>query len=216
MAQNAKKQPWSAYKSVLAREFLVYLGFEGSASIIRNFEPLLVPGLLQTEEYAETIIRTYASGEDTQSVVEMRVQARLERQEILMRAEPPQTFFILDEAVIHRWVGGSEVMRQQLEHLKSLGGLPNVSIQILPYEAGAHPGMTGAFVLLEFADPADDDVLYLEDARGDMVTRDDPIDTAEFVNTFWELERISTRPDQLEQVIDRVLREMEASGSGPG
>lgn len=220
MAQIGRRQVTGTYDDVLSKEVQTLLRYEKSASIIRQFEPSLVPGLLQTREYAEAIFRLFASPDDSDNVIRRRVEARLERQELLDRDDPPEMFFILDEAAVHRWVGaeqdytlGPAAMRRQLEHLKKIGEHPRVSIQCLPFAVGAHPGMKGPFVIIEFADPALGDLLYLEDARGDYISREDPEGTRPYLETFWSLETKATGKNDLNGFIDRVLKEMSESPS---
>lgn len=202
MAQVAKTQPWSAHRAVLRPDFIAYLGQECVAATIRSFAPLILPGLLQTEEYARaTTLATSTPGDANHETVERRVRARMERQQLLDREDPPEMSFIIEEGVLHRHVGGAEAMIRQLEHLRQLARRPHINVQILPFPAGAHPGMVGAFVLLEFPDPADDDVLYLEDARG-LVPREEEKDTARYKEIFFALEDMATVP--LEQVIDDI------------
>jgi transcriptional regulator with XRE-family HTH domain len=190
LARASRKQPWNDYRDVYTPQSLTLFGYEPSASIIREFEPLVVPGLLQTEEYARAIlVDTYGKDKETLDRV---VEARLERQELLDRNPPPEMFFILDEAVIRRAVGGIGVMRRQLNQLGALGSRPNISIQIVPFTVGAHFGLRGPFTILEFPDPNDDDLLYLENTGGEVTTREDPKLTADYLQAFWDLEAQAT------------------------
>jgi transcriptional regulator with XRE-family HTH domain len=209
MARIAKRQPWATYRDVLTPEFMVYLSYESSAAVLRQFEPLLIPGLIQTEEYARATIRILSASGVSDEVVERRVQARLERQDLLAREDAPQMLFIMDEAAIRRQVGRGTIMIRQLEHLKDMAKHPKVNIQILPFGVGEHPGMKGPFIVLEFPGPEDDNLLYLENSRGDLVSRDDPEDTASYVDTFIALEDLATPKGRLDDVIDRVIAQMK-------
>ncbi|GAA4455876.1 helix-turn-helix domain-containing protein [Phytohabitans houttuyneae] len=212
MAQAGKKQTWSNYKDVLAREFVIYLGYESAASILRQFESTYVPGLLQTEEYMRALIKTLADPGTSDRVIERQIEARLRRRSLLQRADSPQMFFILDEAVVRRWVGTQpgdpKVMRQQLRWLKEMGSLPAVSIQIIPFTQGAHFGTKGPFVLLEFPDARDDDLLFLENSRRNVVTRDDADEIEVYKSAFFDLEKIATQASELDAFLDGVLDTM--------
>lgn len=145
---------WHDYSAVLPPWFEVYVGLEAEATSIRTYQAQLVPGLLQTEAYARALLVAGRSDE-----VERQVGLRMKRQEVLTKPGAPQLWAVLDEAVLRRPVGGAEVMRQQLRYLADLA-LANVTVQVLPYSAGAHPAMLGAFVILEFGES---EVIYLED-----------------------------------------------------
>ena len=186
-AKSSKKSSWAEYRDVVSPSAATYFGYEASATIIRQFEPLLVPGLLQTEEYMRAVFHEVLLPDVN---VERMVQARLERQEILDREVLPELFFILDEAVLRRPLAGSATMRRQLERLEELGSRDRISIQVVPFTAGGYPGLLGPFVVLEFSD--DDTLLYLEN-RNDVVIRDDPDETGRYLDLFWQLEeRVAT------------------------
>lgn len=209
MARTARKETWSEYRDVLHPAFLTYLGYESSARLIRNYQQLLIPGLLQTEEYARAVL-TDVHG-ITGRPQERHWQARQRRQELHERENPPKMFFVIDEAAIHRQVGGPGAMRRQVERLKQLSTEPHITLQILPFTAGAQPGMRGPFVLLEFADPNDDDLLYLEHVTGDTTTRDVPEDTGPYLDVFYLLEEKALSPDDSRSLLDRVIQEMASS-----
>jgi transcriptional regulator with XRE-family HTH domain len=191
LAKAARERSWwSTYRDVAAPGLLQLIGYESAASIRRNFEPLIVPGLLQTEEYARAVIK----GLDDQAsadVVNTRVEIRMRRQELVDRANPPELFFILDEAVVRRVVGGKAVMRGQVRRLIEMADRPSVTIEVVPFSAGVHPGLKGSFVVLEFPDPADDDVLYVESPSGGLVSRDDPDEILAYREVFERLRSVS-------------------------
>ena len=123
-----------------------------------------MPGLAQTATYARAVLATRPN--TTEEQVEEFVTARLERQVILDRDQPPLLWLVVDEAVLHRDVGGTKVMHDQCVHLAELSERPNVTVEVIPYTAGAHSGLLGAFAIAEFADtPA---VAYLESAGGQI------------------------------------------------
>jgi transcriptional regulator with XRE-family HTH domain len=168
MTRASKERPWySKYENVLSPAFAQYLGYESSASVIRGFQPLTIPGLLQTDDYARAVIEASRSDE-----IDERVELRTIRQELLERSDAPEIYYVLDEAALHRIVGGVAVMRNQLRHLRDLAKQPRLSVRIIPFSAGAHTSMKGSFTILEFAD-WDEDVLYLETAGGSVTSRED-------------------------------------------
>lgn len=172
MAQVARRQTWREYRDVLSAEFIRYLGYESSAQVIRNFESLYVPGLLQTPDYAREIMRQFAP-DAPDKVVERRVLSRIQRQQLIDRADAPKMFFVVDEAVIRRWVGGPAVMRRQLKHLLLMERHPEVTIQVVKFESGKFVSAAGAFAHLQFLDASDSDLLYIENVQGDEFLRDD-------------------------------------------
>lgn len=213
LAKAARERGWwTTYKNVRDQEYLNYIGYETGASIIRQAQGLLVPGLLQTEEYAGAITREYI-GESSDLVKDL-VDLRLERQEQLLgREKPPQQFYVLDEAVIRRRVGGAEnpdLMPAQLRHLVELSNRPDVTIEVIPFEAGAHFGLKGPFTLLEF-ESALGDVLYLESARRGDLTRGDPASIpliTEYHEAFERLRNLSLEPQDSAEFISGVAGEM--------
>jgi len=201
MARGSKRQPFAAHKDVVSAETLRFWGYSLSASIIRQVEPLVVPGLLQTEEYARALLAGY--GIDPERI-EKIWEARSERQEILEQSELPEMFFILDEAAIRRMVGGENVMKRQLARLVELNSRPRLTVQVIAFEVGAHKAMRGPFVYLEFPEADDPDVLYLENASGDSVFRDDPDVTGDYLEDFLKLETLASPPQDLEKALALV------------
>lgn len=164
--QAAERGWWSAYASVIKPAYSTYIGFEEGAAQVDTYAALALPGLLQTADYARAVIR---AGGPTLSAdeIEQRVQVRAQRQTRLQAGL--HLWAILDEAVIRRPVGGSDVMRAQLRHLVDVADLPGVTVQIVPLDAGAYPGMVGAFTILRFADStAAPDVVSIEVPTGNV------------------------------------------------
>jgi len=158
------KDWWQQYSGAIPEWFQFYVGLEAAASARRGYESELVPGLMQTEGYTRAIMSTApAPGTDE---VERQITVRMERQKRLTAAGPLTVWVVLNEAVIRRVVGGPQVMRDQLAHLAELSALKNVTVQVLPYAAGAHPAMHGSFAIMEFPEPVDPDVVYLEAQTG--------------------------------------------------
>ncbi len=213
MARASKRPGWSEYRDVLSREFLIYLENEASASIIRQTEPLLVPGLLQTEEYSRAWLRSGNLGRESAKFIDRAWEVRASRQEIFDQPDRPEMIFILDEAAVRRHVGGASIMRRQLEFLKSVVTSGQVEIAVIPFSAGAHQGLRGPFTILEFAEPEDDPVLYFENSLGDTVTRDDTDLTSQYLTNFLELQEIAVQGADFLTLIDRTIAGM-AGGAG--
>lgn len=194
LARAGRERPWqSAYSNVASPRLLQFIELEAPASISRNFQPLMIPGLLQTEEYARIMLnqlKTDLPDEGLDSLVEVR----LRRQELIDRRDSPELFFILDEAATRRLVGGRDVMRRQLRRLAELADRPRITIWVLPFSAGAHEGMQGSFVIQEFPDPNDDDVLYQEGPEGELISHDDPELILRYRERFEGLRNLSLGP----------------------
>jgi transcriptional regulator with XRE-family HTH domain len=164
LARESKQAGWWQQYDVLPDWFETYVGLEAAAATIRTYEIQLIPGLLQTPDYARALFEH--SELNGPREVERSVSVRRARQEILKGDPVPQYWAILSEAALQRMVGGREVMRDQLRHLCTMGGLSNVTIQVIPNSAGAHPGMTTPFVILGFADREDPQIAFLDYLTG--------------------------------------------------
>jgi transcriptional regulator with XRE-family HTH domain len=158
---------WDAYADTLGPEYTALIALEAEASTLRWYSPMLVPGLLQTEDYAREVIRSglliAPPGE-----VERRVQVKMTRQRDLTKDQPAGLAVVLDEAALLRRVGGAGVMRGQLAHLAGMAERPNVTVQVLPLAAGAHPATTGEFTILAFPELIAPDVVFLENMTSDL------------------------------------------------
>jgi hypothetical protein len=146
------------------------------------------------QDYARAVIRgtlPHASAEQ----VENRVMARMERQALLAGDDPPRLWAIMDEAAVRRVVGGPAVLREQLGRLRDAAALPNVTVQVIPYDAGAHPGMPGSFIVLEFPDPADQGLVYLDSTAGDLFLEDNR-EIRRYILMFEHLRAAALRPDE--------------------
>jgi transcriptional regulator with XRE-family HTH domain len=198
---------WSQYRGKASPGLLDLIGYETAASARRNFEPLLIPGLLQTREYARAVIAAL-SERITPDRMDALVEIRMRRQELVNRANPPELFFILDEASVRRVTGGPDVMRHQLRHLLEVAEKPNVTIEVVPFSAGIRRGMRTSFVVLEFPDAADDDVLYLEDAEGGLVIREDREEIQAYRETFEDLGKVALQPKETVDYIGKLTEEI--------
>jgi transcriptional regulator with XRE-family HTH domain len=214
---RAAREParWSRYRDVASPEYLAFLGYESSAAIVRNFEPILVPGLLQTEEYAREVITAVEPAQRVDGLVDLRI----ERQEILVRPSAPDLHFIIDESVIQHLVGGPEMMRRQLLQMKELAGQPHIHLRIIPFDKGIYPRMRIPYVIFEFEAPEDEDVLYIENATDELVIKENsPIETengpVEYLQSFWRLEQLAEREAAI-AVLDRAISRLTNGARGP-
>jgi len=201
LARGSKKQSWAEYKEVYSSASLNLFGSEAAAKTIYKYEPEFVPGLLQTQEYAQALLTGLGQPERH---VELMVNARIERQELLDREPQPDLSFVIGEAALSRAVGGPRVMLRQLERLRELGARAGISLQVLPFSAGAHPHIGGAFTILQFADENLDDLLYLENAGGERTVRDEPEILADYYETFARLEGMATNPNDFANALERI------------
>jgi transcriptional regulator with XRE-family HTH domain len=158
---------WDTYADMLGPEYATLIALEADADTVSWYAAQIVPGLLQTEEYARQIIRSTLlispPGE-----IERRIQVRMNRQRVLTTDPPLNLAAILDEAVLRRVVGGPEVMRAQLRHLAEAAARPNIDLRVLPAAAGAHPAVTGEFTILRFPEMNAPDVVYLENMTSNL------------------------------------------------
>lgn len=148
---------WQPFNDLLPSWFETYLGLEQAATTIRTYEAQFIPGLLQTRDYARSVIRLGNEGE-----TDRRVQMRMRRQDILTRNTAPTLWAVVDENALRRPVGGWDVLADQIEYLLQVSERPNVKIQVLPYEVGGHPAAGGSFSILRFPEPELSDMVYME------------------------------------------------------
>ena len=207
LSRGARERSWwSAYRDASPR-LIQLIEYESASFIIRNFQPMLIPGLLQTGEYAATMIRNL-DPQATDQVVNLAVEMRTKRQQLLQQPETPLMVFIVDEAAVRRLVGGQQAMRRQIQRVLDESDKPTVTIEIVPFSAGAHPGMQGPFMLFEFPDAADDDALYLEGPSESRWNRDDPEEILSFRERFEVLRGLSLGPQGSRDLLSRLLDEL--------
>ncbi|MEU0156374.1 MULTISPECIES: helix-turn-helix domain-containing protein [Micromonospora] len=193
LSRQAAQLGWlQAYESELPELYTTYISFEAEARSVRNYESLFVPGLLQTENYARAVIRGVLPLA-TDADVQARVEARMQRQESLRKTEPLRLWAILDEAVLHRLTGGPAVMAEQLDALVSAAGQPHVTLQVIPFTSGAHAGMPGSFVVMDFPDPADPALVYVDSMAGDLFLEREA-DVRRYTSTFEHLRATALDP----------------------
>jgi len=206
LLREAGQRGWlQQYRSELPDVYSDYIGFEDEARSISNYESLFIPGLLQTEDYARALLQgtlPYASSEE----IESRVTARMARQALLDREDPPRLWAITDEAAVRRMVGGRAIMRGQLGQLREAAARPNVTIQVIPFDAGPHPGMDGAFVVLEFPDLADQSIVYAESAAGGLFLEEE-VEIRRYMLMFEHLRAAALRPDETVTLLAAIAAE---------
>jgi transcriptional regulator with XRE-family HTH domain len=165
--QGQQRGWWAIYDDVLPAGFEIYVGLETEAASLRAYDTHLIHGLLQTEEYARELFRASRPNDDPESIQRL-VDLRMRRQQVLTRDEPFDLWVVLDEAVLHRAIGGRQVMYEQLGRLVDAAAAPHVTLQVLPFAKGSHAGMDGTFSLLEFPEQTELDVVFIECPAGSI------------------------------------------------
>ncbi|WP_394300651.1 helix-turn-helix domain-containing protein [Sphaerimonospora cavernae] len=188
----------------LPDQYATYIGFEEEADNLLNYESLFMPGLLQTAEYAHAVIRGTLPTIPRQEV-EKRVEARMARQALLTRQSPLRLWAVIDEAVLRREVGGRQTMRGQLHKLLEASEEPNITVQVIPYGAGAHPGMTGSFVIMKH-DSDNPDVIYIESIATDLFLEGED-EIAKYTLVFEHLRAVAASPEATRHLIASVYGE---------
>ncbi|NGO13383.1 helix-turn-helix domain-containing protein [Streptomyces sp. HC44] len=168
LAEQANRPGWwHRYRDVLPGWFTAYVSLESGAKTLRTYEPHYVTGLLQTHAYARAILRA-GFPNDTDEELERRVDLRLRRQSLLAKPEAPTLWVVMEEAVLHRVVGGPEVMREQIDGLLTASDLDHVSLDIVPFSVGAHTGAFAPFTYFRFEEPELPDIVYTELLSGSV------------------------------------------------
>jgi hypothetical protein len=196
---------WQPYSDILPHWVEPYFGLEAAASFIREYELQFVPGLLQVEEYARAVIRL--GNLPSEEEVDRRARARISRQEILGRENPPKVWAVLDEGALRRVIGGPVVMRAQLLHLIDMCDHPAVTLQILPFAAGAHRAMGGPFTILRYTEPDLRDVVYIEQLTSALYL-DKPNEVDAYLEVIEEVclqaDPSAKTPGMLKSVLDTI------------
>ncbi|GGY94971.1 helix-turn-helix domain-containing protein [Streptomyces poonensis] len=210
-ATRASRRPpwWSPYRDVVSAEFGVYLGFEGSADALYAYHPTFVPGLLQTEDYARALLKSRYTGARLKDAVELR----MERQERLVRGqEGPELNFLVDEAALRRWIGGPDVMRRQVEHVKTVAGQPRVTVGVVPFSLGVHPVLRKGCIALTFTDG--DDVLFMENSSGALTVRNDQSAVDDYLTDFHKSADSSLFDDRMKALADEIIGHLPNGRAG--
>jgi DNA-binding XRE family transcriptional regulator len=197
---------WQPYTDLLPQWYRAYDDLESATTLIRTYEGQLIPGLLQTEDYMRAVIGCAHLDESPQEA-ERRVALRVARQGLLTRHRPPRLWAVVDEAALRRPVGGPQVMAAQLEALIEATKLANVVLQILPFGAGAHPAMVGAFSILRFADQQLPDVVYVEHHTNALyLDRRDEVE--KYLDVMESICVGSEPPAKTTELLDKILNDL--------
>ncbi|MFH8789349.1 helix-turn-helix domain-containing protein [Streptomyces roseoverticillatus] len=207
MAKESRQQGWwHAFGDI---PYSVYIGLETDAASLRVYEASLVPGLLQTPNYASAVTEG-SWPEATTADIERRVQVRMRRQERITDPENPlRLWAVIDESALRRIVGNREIMAEQMRQLVQFSLEPHITVQVLPYDVGAHPGMYGKFSILEFNDPQDASTVYLEGITSDLYL-EKPNDVQTYSVMYEHLRMQALNAEHSRQFIDRVAAEWAA------
>lgn len=207
LARDARKKGWWQAYGDLPTEYTTYIGLEAETASMRGFAATIVPGLLQTEDYARAVIRA-ALVISPPGEIERRVEVRVARQALLFRDEPLRLWTILDEAAIRRAIGDPVVMKSQLKRLLEVAELPNITVQVLPFAAGAHTATSGAFHILEFPRPADPDVVFVENLTGNLYVEREA-DVYRYTVAFDYLRAKALDPDDSRRFLAKVAAQLD-------
>ncbi|WP_069737101.1 MULTISPECIES: helix-turn-helix transcriptional regulator [unclassified Streptomyces] len=203
--EGRRKGWWAQYSDILTAGFQERLSIESDAARILAFQPMLVPGLLQTVEYATEVIRS-VNKTATEEEIDSYVEVRKSRQEIFARESPPQYLCLLDEAVLRREVGGPAVMAAQLDKILEMNNPPKLTIQVVPFAQGWHAGADGPFNVYSYPDPMDLDVVNLEYLDGALYLEEDE-SVGRYQLAFDELRAAALTSRQSMELISAVKRE---------
>jgi hypothetical protein len=198
---------WHRFGDVLPSWFHSYLGLEAAAALIRTYEVQFVPGLLQTQEYARAVV-LLGHGRAKEDEIERRVELRLQRQQILTRPDAPKLWMVVDEAALRRPIGGHDIMHAQIEALLEINStLPNVRLQVIPFNAGGHAAAGGAFTILRFPDDDLPDVVYIEQLTSALY-----LDKRDDVDLYAEaMERLCVEarpPTETAKILEEIRRDL--------
>jgi|SRR4051812_22600437 transcriptional regulator with XRE-family HTH domain len=209
ITRTKEKMWWDGYRDHFSQRFLNFLDYENSAARIRQYMDYMVPGLLQVEGYIRAVMAAYDTDAGN---VERGVQVRLRRQQLLAEKNGRQAWFLIDEAVLHRWIGGPGVLVQQLRKLNQLADQPNISIRVVPYTAGMHRGISKpSFTIMEF--PLDDEapIVNVDSPHREELNQVDQESQGEFIKTFHALEDIAASEADSTKIIDAVIDNVRMS-----
>ena len=209
LARDANRPGWwHSEGDIVPPWFQPYVGLESAASMIRTYELQFVPGLLQTADYARAVI-SLAHGKDVPSELERRVRLRMARQQILTRSDPPQLWAVIDEGALRRLVGGPDVMRAQIAALIDATKMPNVQLQVMPFDFGGHAAAGGSFSILRFPDQDLPDVVYLEHLISASYI-DKREDVEHYVAAMERLAVEADPPSETAETLGRILQDLES------
>lgn len=196
---------WTAYRDTVPEWFRTFVGLESDALDLWNYEAEFVPGLLQTPGYVRALLHStrpnISDGE-----IERQVNLRRERQQRIEGNHPPRLHFFINEAVVRRPVGHAETVREQFEQLIESSKLEHITLRIVPFSAGAHPGMTGSFAVMQFPDESAPAFVYIEHERG-ATYQEDPGDIDRYTVILTDLERLSLSPEGSREMLGEAAKQ---------
>ena len=203
LAREARQSPWwKRYSDVAPPALLELIDYESAASAVSQYETIFVPGILQTEEYASAVLQVFYDettvpddGASVPDKVAALVDLRTRRRELVNSENAPMFSFVLDESVIRRLVGSPAITSRQLMHLVDVATQSNVTIRVVPFTAGLHPGMKGPFEIVQFEDTPDENMVFLEGPSDDIIV-DDPTETQNYLAAFEHITEISLGPSE--------------------
>ncbi len=205
LSKSSRERSWWSAHPGIAKPLAELIEYESAAHVSRHYEDLVFPGLLQTTDYMRASLRQLGPGlpaDRINAVVEVRVKRQ---EELFKRAEAPLLYFVLDEAVIRRVVGGTDVMRRQLQQLIEASDMPNVTVEVVPFTAGLVQGLQTSFVIHEFLDDADEELLYLESPHGDLLIRNNQNEIESYREDFERLREASLGPQGTVDFLREVI-----------
>lgn len=209
LAKDARQRGWwSKYKEVFTERALP--DFEAEASVIRTFETQMIPGLLQTQDYAEALLRggRFANPE----IIKKKAEARMVRREILVRRTPTRLRAVIDEGALHKKIGGEKVLKEQLSYLHHMAQLPNIDLQVLPTDTGSHAGLCAPYTILEFPDPLDLPIVYIDTASNGLFL-EEPDEVEAHSATFGDVQGSALSTTQSADLVLDILKSLEEVAS---
>ena len=207
--QSQARTWWHPYRAGVPDPLERYVGYEAESTAMFEWEPQIVPGLLQTDEYARAVVEV-ARNLESPDVVEQLVALRMARQTVLTRHPEPQLWAILDEGALRRQVGGRQVMRRQVQRLYDASQRPRITLQILPFSAGIHLAVTGAFTIFEFGPGGQSPVIHSEGITGGTF-RDRPAEVRQYREVFDDVSRRALDPHATREFLAGLGSELQDS-----
>jgi hypothetical protein len=205
LARASRGKPWwHEYRDIVSTQFATYLGHESSASALVAFHPFMLPGLLHTEEYATALLELLGDPARTQRIVDLKTKRRRQ-----LFADPSiQAEFILNEEALHRWIGGRDTMRRQLQSIHDEAKRPNVIVKIVPFSAGAHHGLCGPFTAVRI-DGLNEKVVFLEGMNGDQLLRDGQKETDRYDKYIDELNQCALTDQDVDDFLEEQIARLQ-------
>lgn len=207
LARTSRRRGWwDAYADSTPSDYATYIELESEAAFMRSYDPLIVNGLLQTEDYAREIIRAALMALSPPAEIERRVEVRMTRQQLLRQGDSPLRFWtIINESVLQHHVGSPEVMAAQYAKLAEFAARDNVTIQVLPSSKGAHPATAGQFAIMEFREPYDPEVVHVENVTSSLYVEDE-VEIYRYTLAFDHLRALALDPEESRELISELAK----------